>query len=424
MINKALQVNPNLRISSAEFISHPWFAKHGLIQPIEVHDNPIIENFVGIPVARPDIAIGSNREIKNHAFNRSASREVNHVVDHQIKSPPKNNVMTQNLMQNQFQRQPGLMASTTVPNFFMYKEQPLGMNSPNMSSGGSPVLQNRHHLNGLTTTLQHTSSRPILDYIIVKDTSVNSESKNNTSTDILSNDVSRIRATPGLRLRSNSRSGVEPGYTVEVPPAAEYQTPTQVNPYLINANSFKTTDQLSSFTNHFTPRSDQRLLSGNKQAGTGGHLDTNYGPQSSSRHRENSPLNRPLFTTPLNHTNGTQISNLIRAESPQSKNLVNDPIITSMVQPQPMMVHRNGPPTSLAPISIRSTPPPNSLATILANQNSYQALSAAPANLNQQSMKHLPQASNSNPPTESYRPLLSVNKGSERKLFTDPDKLA
>lgn len=397
LIHKALQVNPAVRISSKEFVEHPWFVKNGIIKPQPSYQAPS----QGLGIAHNQAAIRGSGAIqtgdgRQAIHNRSTSREAIKIADH-ITSPHQ-----------QVTYQPGLMPSTTVPNFFTYKDMLQNQAALSQSNHAGTITASPKQYNHQTFTQalqQSPFPKPIFE-AVNKDVSMTSESKQNISTDILSNDASRIqRGTPALMLRSNSRSNLD-ALALDSTAAREYHTPLQISQQIHHARS----PELQSTPVHGAHRGEHRLnSSGNQQAGTGGYLDQNQ-PQSASRQRDPSPLSRPLFVQ----------------QSPQASpekamqhnfNKVNDYLKTSMVQPPPMIVHRLGAPASLTPVSIRSTPPPNSVAqALLSTLQGPGSLPVPSYNGNNSSANSSPQQ------TEAYRPLLP-HQASLKRLPGSSDRM-
>lgn len=245
LIRKALTVDPNRRISAKDFIEHEWFIKLGIAkqkspppQITQVHRlEPSNIVFKQVTPYKFDYSQHTNTNGLTPSYlrqenplmrgltpvhSRSVSRdlgirephrhiEVKHPSEEVHRLPAQNGIAN---YQSAQQFQDYNFRSMTRQDNMGTPVRKIGYTYQNFHQAAqnstSQISDNR--MNPTFTAPPGTT--PHRDYRISKDDYSNHDSKQNISTDIISNDQSRIRPSP-LRLRSDSK---EHNYT----PKAEY----------------------------------------------------------------------------------------------------------------------------------------------------------------------------------------------------------
>lgn len=220
LIRKTLIVDPSKRLSANEFVEHEWFVKLGLAKPkaLPMNISPSNFNFKTIPEVLNDGSpynldspqkefkfqrsqSGDNPLMRkltpNHS--RSVSRDINLKKDNNMEYHLGGHTFSQAIMNNYMSAHQAHQPVLQQGNHHILGHQPSHKEQPVIVQ---PPLAPTNHFLQTPPTWQPAKPTP-LDYRISNNYTHNQDSKINISTEILSNDQSRIK--PGvLKLRSDS----------------------------------------------------------------------------------------------------------------------------------------------------------------------------------------------------------------------------
>lgn len=209
LIKKALVTNPNFRISAADFLQHPWFSKNGLFQKQEqVFNSPVMKSLEDSHgksrIQIPKKSDGYN-PLLTHFGSRSVSREPQKNKENEQTPPTIHPHSYIRHVKHEDQPHPPAHphpsfaspnAQTINPSNFVYKPtQPI-------TQMNSPILQNSSPNEYRPLQLDYTIQHPTFDNSLQ---TPHNESRLNNSGEVSSTEMSKIRRTPPLQLKTASK---------------------------------------------------------------------------------------------------------------------------------------------------------------------------------------------------------------------------
>lgn len=351
LILKALNVIPEKRISSREFLEHPWFAKNGLLPPWKL--SPQV---VSPTLSNQDLSIRGSRRIPGQnplmtqmgLRERSASREVSQMahtpISTNLSQASRTYIQPSTHQPDQYNTtpRPENSASTTQQNFYPLRvittaePQPVSQLTTTMHTPQSTSTNFNLPPQALSPMLQPVNYAK--DYTNIPNLS-DHDSKHNLSTDVVSNGQSGIKKGNSLRLRSNSR---EPELVTNQPPIEYHSQPLMTPVFHQHTDSNPTIGEkivITSKPNNYIyvpqvlnqPPPQNFTNSGIRQAAPRDPSPAPKPPQ-----REVSPAPSPLHSPPLAAFTQRRPSNMAGIYPPPlSPQLAHSNGFTQVQQPQP-----------------------------------------------------------------------------------------
>lgn len=221
LIRKALQVDPNKRITAQAFLDHEWFVKNGIVKPkqVEIPQTRIPNNFTFKQIPDTRYEYSGISPPSGHRMQRSQSTEnplMRKLTPNNSRSVSRDITLKEpNLYQQNHLSQEDMPASFIQEPFYQSAQHNQYPGSPpaqvhsqqhissyNFNNQRQQPMSPSNNLNLLQAHPVWQNKTNYLDYRISNNTS--HDLKTNISTEIYSNDQSRIKTSSALKLKTGS----------------------------------------------------------------------------------------------------------------------------------------------------------------------------------------------------------------------------